>query len=761
MTGSIESGDQLAVARTGVLEFAAYISRGTLRRQPGTGWRCETCDDRAVRGDEELGRKAADLAGRLPEELAPLARIAYNYRWRWYPGGKEVFRSIDEERWGLCGENPVRLLQEASGEALVRAAADSALLARAASLEDAFAADVGRPPAVGPVAPERPIAFLCAEYGVHRSLPIYSGGLGGLAGDLLKEASDRALPLVAVGLMYRQGYFRQRLDASGWQHEYWIDIDPARLPAALVRAQDGQPLTITVPIRGSEVSGQIWRVAVGRVPLFLLDADRPENGRLERWITSQLYVADPITRLSQYALLGVGSVRALAALGIEPALVHLNEGHAAFAVLELARREVARGASVEAALQAARQRTVFTTHTPVAAGNETYPRKDVIDTLDGLVAELGVDPEVLLRLGRYHPEDGGEPFGMTTFSLRMSRSANGVSRRHGAVAREMWRGLWPERAVEAVPITHVTNGVHMPSWVGPPMRRLLDRHLGDEWLWRASDVATWEALDAVPDAELWDARREQRAELVEFVQERSGIDRLAERQPRAGIEAAARAFDPDVLTIGFARRTATYKRIGLLTHNPGRTLALLAGPQPVQFVLAGKAHPSDEEAKHVVQEMFRFKDAPNVAEHVVYLHDYDLGIAARLVRGCDLWLNLPRPPFEASGTSGMKAVINGGLNLSTLDGWWAEAYDGTNGWALSGEVDPDSSAQDARDADALFGLLEQDVLPAFYDRDADGLPRAWLARIRASMRTLAPAFCAGRMLDDYLQRIYTPTTASD
>ena len=385
----------------------------------------------------------------------------------------------------------------------------------------------------------------------------------------------------------------------------------------------------------------------------------------------------------------------------------------------------------------------------------------MIGTLEGLVAELGVDPEVLLRLGRYRPEDGGEPFGMTQFSLRMSRSANGVSRRHGAVAREMWRGLWPERAVEAVPITHVTNGVHLPSWIGPPMRRLLDRHLGDEWWRRASDVATWAALDAVPDAELWEARCEQRAELVEFVQERSGIDRLAERQPRAGIEAAARAFDPDVLTIGFARRNATYKRIGLLIHDPGRALALLAGPRPVQFVLAGKAHPSDEEAKHVVQELFRFKDAPNVAERVVYLHDYDLGMAARLVRGCDLWLNLPRPPLEASGTSGMKAVINGGLNLSTLDGWWAEAYDGTNGWALSGEVDPDSSAQDARDAAALFGLLEQEVLPAFYDRDADGLPRAWLARIRASMRTLAPAFCAGRMLDDYLQRIYTPTTTSD
>jgi starch phosphorylase len=712
-----------------------------------------------MRGDEELGRRAADLAGRLPEALAPLARIAYDYRWCWYEGGKDVFRAIDEGRWEVCGENPVRLLQEVSGEALARAAGDRGLLARVASLEDAFAVDLGRS-SVGPVAPERPVAFLCAEYGVHQSLPIYSGGLGALAGDLLKEASDRALPMVAVGLLYRQGYFRQRLEVSGWQQEYWIDIDPERLPAALVCGQDGRPLTITVPIRGSEVSAQIWRVAVGRVPLFLLDADLPENGRLERWITSQLYVGDPVTRLSQYVLLGVGGVRALAALGIEPGLVHLNEGHAAFAALELARGEVARGAPVEAALEAARQRTVFTTHTPVPAGNETYPREDVVDTVGGLVAELGVDPEVLLRLGRYDPEDGAEPFGMTLLSLRMSRSANGVSRRHGAVAREMWRGLWPERAVEAVPVVHVTNGAHMPSWVGVPMRRVLDHYLGEGWWRRASEPATWEALDRVPDAELWGVRREQRAELVEFVQERSGIDRLAEHQPRAGIEAAARAFDPDVLTIGFARRNATYKRVGLLINDPARMLALLAGDRPVQFVLAGKAHPSDEEGKRVVQELFAFKDAPHVAERVVYLHDYDLGMAARLVRGCDLWLNLPRPPLEASGTSGMKAVINGGLNLSTLDGWWAEAYDGSNGWALSGEVDHDHGAQDARDAAALYDLLEQEVLPAFYDRDADGLPRSWLARIRASIRTLAPAFCATRMLDDYLARIYAPPTTS-
>jgi glycogen phosphorylase len=711
-----------------------------------------------ARAEAELRRRAADLAVRLPDALAPLARLAYNYRWCWYPGGKDVFRAIDQDRWELCGENPVRLLQEVSGEKLAQAADNRDLLARVASLEDAFAADLERP-FVGPVTRERPIAFLCAEYGVHQSLPIYSGGLGALAGDLLKEASDRALPLVAVGLLYRQGYFRQRLDVSGWQQEYWIDIDPERLPAALVHQPDGQPLTITAPIRGSEVTAQIWCVAVGRVPLLLLDADRPENGRLGRWITSQLYVADPITRLSQYALLGIGGIRALAAMGVEPSLVHLNEGHAAFAALELARREVAGGAPIESALEAARQRTVFTTHTPVAAGNETYSREDMISTIGDVIRALGVDPEMIIRLGRDHPEDGGEPFGVTQFSLRLSRTANAVSRRHGDVAREMWHGLWPERPVDEVPITHVTNGVHLPTWIGSPMRRLLDHHLGEDWWRRATDVKTWAALDEVPDSELWRVRCEQRAELVEFVKERSGIDRLAERQPRSEIEAAARAFDPDVLTLGFARRNATYKRIRLLIQDPGRALGLLGGPYRIQLLLAGKAHPSDDEAKQVIQELYRFKDLPDVTERVVFLHEYDLGMAARLVRGCDLWLNLPRSPLEASGTSGMKAVINGGLHLSVLDGWWAEAYDGTNGWALPGDVDPDSSAQDARDATALYDLFEQEVAPAFYDRDADGIPRSWLARVRASMRTLAPGFCTGRMLADYTDRIYAPSAS--
>ena len=709
-------------------------------------------------GQADLASRAADLAGRLPEALAPLARIAYNYRWSWYPDGRDVFSAIDPVRWELCGENPVRLLQEVSTERLGQAASDPSLLARLAALEQAFADDFARP-AVGPASFERPIAFFCAEYGIHPSLPIYSGGLGGLAGDWLKEASDRALPMIAVGLLYRQGYFRQRLDVSGWQQEYWIDIDPERVPAALVHDADGRPVTITVPIRGREVSAQIWSVAVGRVPLLLLDTNRPENAHLERWITSQLYVADPITRLSQYVLLGVGGVRALAAVGLDPEIVHLNEGHAAFAALELTRSEMSRGATLEDALEATRRRTVFTTHTPVGAGNETYSPEDLISTLDGVLGEAGIDPEVVVRLGRNHPDDGGEPFGVTQFSLRMSRAANAVSRRHGEVARDMWHGLWPDRPVEAVPITHVTNGVHLPSWIGPPMRRLLDRYLGDGWWREASDPSVWAALDDVPDAELWRARCEQRAELVEFVKQRSGLDRLAERQPRAEIEAAARVFDPDVLTIGFARRNATYKRIRLLIHDPGRALGLLGGQYRIQLLLAGKAHPSDDEAKWVVQELYRFKDIPDVTERVVFLHDYDLGMAARFVRGCDLWLNLPRSPLEASGTSGMKAVVNGGLHLSVLDGWWAEAYDGANGWALPGDVDLDPGAQDARDAGALYDLFEQEVGPEFYDRDADGIPRAWIGRIRASMRTLGPAFCTGRMLEDYAERIYPPAVS--
>jgi glycogen phosphorylase len=706
-----------------------------------------------IAGHEDLDRAAAGLASRLPDELGALTRLAYNYRWAWTPGGPELFAAVDADRWRRCAENPVRLLQETSADALARAAADSELLERAAGIEAVVQADLARS-ATGPTAPDGTIAYFSAEFGLHGSLPIYSGGLGALAGDILKEASDRALPMVAVGLLYRNGYFRQRIDGWGWQHEYWVDTDPERVPAALVGGADGEPLTISVPIWGRDVVAQIWRVDVGRVPLFLLDADRPENDQIARWVTSRLYVPDTGMRLAQYALLGIGGVRALDALGIDPAIVHLNEGHAAFVSLELACRDAQRGKSLDEALESARTRTVFTTHTPVPAGNDTYPGEQVAALLGPIASDLGVEPDALVRLGRTSPDEAAEPFGVTQFALRTSRAANGVSRRHGEVAREMWHAMWPDRPVDDVPITHVTNGAHIPSWVAEPLRSLLDRHLGEGWLGRAADPATWAALDDVPDEELWAVRNQQRATLVEFMRDRSMIDRLGRDEPLEYAELAA--WEPNVLTLGFARRLATYKRLHLLVADIARGTRLLTGERHVQLVIAGKAHPRDDDGKRLVQGLFAHKHAPGFGASVVFLDDYDLRTARYLVGGCDVWVNLPRPPLEASGTSGMKSAFNGGLNLSVLDGWWAEAYDGTNGWAISGDVDHDHGAQDARDGAELLRLLEEEVVPTFYDVDADGIPRAWVAKVRAALKTCGPGFAAGRMLADYESRMYSP-----
>jgi glycogen phosphorylase len=708
-------------------------------------------------GREDIRRAADELAERIPARLAPLARLAYNYRWSWLPGGPELFAAIDHERFELCLQNPVRLLQEASTRALRRAAEDDTLVAHATALEAQIREDLERPPAEGTDV-SRPVGFFCAEYGVHVSLPVYSGGLGALAGDLLKEASDQALPMVAVGLLYRKGYFRQRIDGGGWQHEYWIDTDPDRLPAARVSAADGSPLTIEIPIYDTSVLAYVWRVEVGRVPLFLLDTDISRNGPLERWITGRLYDADPTTRLAQYVLLGVGGMRALRALGIEPGLIHLNEGHAALAPLAFGASTHEEGVEAPTmaprSLEEARRRTVFTTHTPVPAGNDAYPADQVLSAIRGLLAELPVSEAELTALGRTHPDDSGEPFGVTQAALHLSGSAGGVSRRHGEVSRGMWSPLWPDRPVEEVPIRHVTNGVHVPTWIGPAMRDLLDRYLGPDWVGRASDPQIWAAIDEIPGRELWHVRERQRAEMVEFIRRRSTQDRLLRGDVRAYVDAAARGFDPGVLTIGFARRVATYKRLELLTRDPELTLALLSGERPVQVVLAGKAHPRDEEAKHSLRNLFGMKAAQVVGERVVYLDDYDLATGAMLVRGCDVWLNLPRPPLEASGTSGMKSVFNGGLQVSVLDGWWAEGYDGTNGWALAGETSEDTTAQDERDAEVLHRLLGDEVVPSFYDRDEDGIPVAWIERMRASLRSLGPRFCARRMLEEYAQGPY-------
>jgi starch phosphorylase len=714
-------------------------------------------------GRDDIARSAADLADRLPEALAPLARVAYNYRWCWQPGAAELFAELDPERFLSCGANPVRLLGELSSRALAAHARNASIAARAVELESVIADDLARPVTAGSSTAERPVAFLCSEYGVHVSLPVYSGGLGALAGDILKEASDRAVAMVAVGLMYRNGYFRQRIDASGWQHEYWLETDPERLPAALVTGGDGRPLTVTVPIGEAEVTARVWRVDVGRIPLFLLDSDCPENGPLERWITGRLYDGDPQTRLAQYALLGVGGIRALRAMGIEPGLIHLNEGHAALAPLELGRDGDAGG--LPELLARARSRTVFTTHTPVPAGNDTYTPHEVATVLGRLTGQLGIDLPDLTALGRGERDtDPGSPFGVTQAALRLSRGANAVSRRHGEVAREMWRdSLWPQRDVGDVPIGHVTNGVHVPTWLGPAMRELFDAHLGPGWLERQADPETWARALQIPGEELWEARGRQRSDLVEFVRGRSVTDRLQRGDLRGYVDAAARAFDASVLTIGFARRVATYKRLDLLIRDPEWTLRLLGGDRPVQVVLAGKAHPRDEDAKRALQSLFGMKAAQVIGERVVFLDDYDLATGAALVRGCDVWLNVPRPPLEASGTSGMKSVFNGGLQLSVLDGWWAEAHAGAadgraaNGWAIAGEVDDDHPAQDERHAASLHDLLEHDVVPGFYDRgdsNPPALPERWLDMIRSSLATLGPQFCATRMVAEYVAGPY-------
>ena len=703
-------------------------------------------------GERDLKRAADGLRSRLPEALAPLAAIAYNLRWSWVPGGPELLESIAPHRWELSGHNPVRMLKEVSAAALDIAAADESLVRRAAELERIIADDLARPDADAPS-----VGYLCAEFGVHRSLPVYSGGLGALAGDHIKESSDRALPLSGVGLMYHQGYFRQRLDASGWQHEYWVPTDPDLLPAVLVTDEAGWPITVTVPIHGEDVVAQVWRVQAGRVPIFLLDSERPENSRLARWISSQLYVGDPVARLAQYVLLGVGGVRALSAVGIDPDVVHLNEGHAAFATLERAGGAIRAGSSFDEALAQARKGTVFTTHTPVPAGNDVYPGHQVVEAIGQIAEASNVDPWRIVELGRTHEFDSDEPFGVTQFALRTTRSANGVSRRHGEVAREMWHALWGDRPLEDVPIGHVTNGVHLPSWVGPAIGRLLDRQLGPDWARDAADPATWAGVDDISDDDLWAARNEQRAALVEYVRDRSTLDRLQRGEARDYVEAAARAFDPNVLTIGFARRIATYKRLDLLIKDAERAIRLISSDRPIQVLLAGKAHPRDDQGKSLVQGLFASRALdPRLGERSVFLHDYDLGVAARLVRGCDVWVNVPRPPMEASGTSGMKSAVNGGLQVSVLDGWWPEAYaeDAGNGWALSGETDPDHTAQDYRHAAELYRILEEEVVPTFYSGEDGGPPRAWLAMVRASLKSVAPGFTAARMLADYGARVY-------
>jgi starch phosphorylase len=700
-------------------------------------------------GAVDLERRTALLAERLTPGLRPLAAVAYNYAWSWDPDGPAVFSDINPHRWQLSGENPVRFLNDLWPLTQDAVEQNPELLARIDALAGRIDALLARPAAVRPGV-DAPVVFMCAEFGFHASMPVYSGGLGVLAGDILKEASDQSLEMIGIGLLYRRGYFRQRLDLSGRQQEYWLELDPKSLPLARVNAPDDSPLLLEIELYGAPLKFQVWRVDVGRVPLLLLDAEVPENDAVQRWTTARLYEGNRAVRLAQYGLLGMGGARVLDALGIDPGVIHMNEGHPALAGLEIAARSVAGGASTADALESVRERLVFTTHTPVAAGNETYPSGEFLAAYTGLPGRLGLTDEDFLDLCRVTGD--GEP-GMTPLALRLARCRNGVSKLHGEVARQMWRPLFPD--APEVPITHVTNGAHLPTFISEPMRELFVNHLDGRWLDAPADPASWEGVLEIPDEELWAARCAARARLIEFIRSKGEQDSLQRGEQLDYVRRIERSLDPNALTIGFARRLATYKRFHLLAHDPERARRIFTGSPAAQLVIAGKAHPSDSPGKDSLQRFYEFEHADaEIAGRVVIVEDYDISVARHLVSGCDLWVNLPRKPMEASGTSGMKATFNGSLQLSVLDGWWAEAYDGSNGWAISGEGDESPDVVDARDAGEFYDLLEREIVPLFHHRDAAGIPRGWCALVKRALATLGPAFTATRMVDDYVSRVY-------
>ncbi len=709
-------------------------------------------------GDADLLRAVNLLAEQLPAPLQPLARLAYNYRWCWEPDASSVFEEVNPNRWRVVGQNPVAMLAGTLRSTLEWAATSPKLVERVRDLAGRVDADLTREPMMRSLQPEHPVAFFCSEFGVHSSLPLYSGGLGVLAGDILKEASDMGLPMVAVGLLYQYGYFHQRTDPSGYQQEYWIESDPKRLPVVAVSGSDGRPLRVTVPVHDLELQVQVWRADIGRVPLYLLDTNLAENPPMGRWVTARLYDGSRAIRLAQYALLGLGGVRALRAMGVEPSVYHLNEGHPALGAFEVERLIRAEGGSSDDVWDEVRQRFVFTTHTPVYAGNETYHRDEIMQML-GAVAQLAGGEERFLALGRSNPDDANEPSGLTPLAIRAARSVNAVSARHGGVARAMWQQMFPGRAVEDVPITHVTNGVHVATWMQRPMRELLDRHLGAGWLAHADDPLTWAGVEQIPDDEIWAARTALRHHMIDELRGRITFDRLRRADPIELALAAERALDGDLLTIGYARRIASYKRLHLIYGDPVRARAMMESEHPVQLLTAGKAHPMDDGAKRIVQAMFQIatprpSSYRRLGGRGAFIEDYDMALASLLVSGCDVWINIPRPPQEASGTSGMKVAYNGGLNLSVLDGWWCEAYDGRNGWAIDGDVDPDEASQDARHAGSLFELLEQQVIPTFNERDERGIPTRWVQMVKHSLMTIGPRFSATRMVREYETRIY-------
>ena len=695
----------------------------------------------------------------VPARISRLRDIAYNFWWAWNPHATALFARIDAHLWEAIYHNPVQFLRNVRQRELLKACNDTAWLADYDAVVADFDVYMKRKDTwfkrTYPTQTAS-IAYFSAEFGLHESLPIYSGGLGILAGDHIKEASDLDLPLVAVGFIYPQGYFRQRLDHSGWQEAMYSKMNFADIPARPAMTPAGDEVVVEVELPGRTIYAKVYHLQVGRVTLYLMDTDIHPNSPSDRELSARLYGGDHDLRVAQELVLGVGGVRALRQLGIAPSVWHMNEGHSAFLVLELARELVAKGVPFMQAFDQVRDQAVFTTHTPVPAGNDAFS----LDLIDKYFAkfwdQLGISRDAFMNIAMQQ-QSWGPSFAMTVLALRLSEMHNGVSKLHGHVARGMWQWLYPGKTLDEVPITSVTNGIHTASWLAPQMRTLFDTVLGRDWYENLDNPATWQALKTSDNGQFWQARLALKRTLVEFVRER-----LAQRHTRLGFPPVTwPMFDDTMLTIGFARRFATYKRATLLFRDPERLKAIINNPdRPIQLVFAGKAHPADEPGKHFIQDVYRRSQEPEFAGRIIFLEEYDMCVARALVQGVDVWLNTPRRPYEASGTSGQKASLNGIPNLSILDGWWPEAYDGSNGWAIGEEREYDNpDHQDWEDAQHLYHLLENEVAPAYYDRDASGVSARWVTLAKNAIATVAPQFSTQRMLKEYVNRLYLPVSA--
>ncbi|MFO0881464.1 MAG: alpha-glucan family phosphorylase [Gemmataceae bacterium] len=701
----------------------------------------------------------------IPTRLQALHRLAYNVWMTWNPDAIALFRRIDSDLWEAVDHSPVRLLGAVDQNHLEALQNDDGFLSHMERVEEEFDAYLNastwyQEECTASAPPHFVIAYFSAEFGLHESVPVYSGGLGVLSGDHLKSASDLGLPLVGVGLMYREGYFRQYLTVDGWQQERYPENDFFNMPLVAEHAPDGSPLVIGVPFPQREVFARVWRLQVGRIPLYLLDTNIARNSPEDRLITARLYGGDHDMRIRQEIMLGIGGLRALQALGKSPTVCHMNEGHSAFCVLERIRSLMeSKRCDFATAREAISAGTVFTTHTPVPAGNDVFSPHLIEHYFAWMMPQLHLDRHEFLGLGRQNPSDHAEPFGMTVLALRLANLANGVSKLHGAVSRKMWRLIWPNVPDAEIPITSITNGIHTRTWVSPDLAQLFDRYLSADWHQNPQQTSLWKRVDAIPDAELWRTHERRRERLVSFARMRLKKQLAARNALPAEMARADEVLDPDALTIGFARRFATYKRGNLIFRSLERLQALLNHKErPVQFIFAGKAHPRDHGGKELIAEILQFARRPEFRRRIVFLEDYDMNIARYMLQGVDIWLNNPRRPLEASGTSGMKAAVNGGLNLSILDGWWCEGYHGDNGWAIgAGEEYTDLAYQDDLESRAIYDLLEQEIVPLFYTRGNDGLPRGWIKRMKRAIASLSPVYSTGRMVAEYTTMGYLPS----